>query len=253
VPNMDEITNQNDLYVTCALAAPRTKNKKLKTDVHLRAKNGLGNFNWRFVFPLTLPSKQSPRLKLAVWDMDFFSANDCIGEVVLSIRDLCKAALKNKNEAVKFNANALPPPPRSYAPQWAVNIAGKLSRKKEVPKPAEEHPSDRFWLYLPERNGKTGKIEVSVEILHKDTAALLPAGSGRSAPNTNPFLPEPEGRLNLSLFHPCNMIREILGDKCTGKMLSCCCCIALIALCVVMFPMIFSNVIGNLFTPKFGH
>lgn len=36
-----------------------------KTDVHYRSENGEGMFNWRMVFPITLPFK-TPRLKIQV-------------------------------------------------------------------------------------------------------------------------------------------------------------------------------------------
>ncbi len=36
-----------------------------KTDVHWRSENGEGMFNWRMVFPITLPYKNS-RLKVQI-------------------------------------------------------------------------------------------------------------------------------------------------------------------------------------------
>ena len=85
-----------------------------QTDTHLRAKSGKGNFNWRIKFPLELPMKQWPRLRFQIWDKDFFSANvsscrfsfvaklesraqDSIGEKVISLKGLCKKALKRKD------------------------------------------------------------------------------------------------------------------------------------------------------------
>ena len=42
------------------------------------------------------------------------------------------------------------------------------------------------------------QVFMSIEIMHKSVADALPAGSGRSEPNTNPVLPEPEGRIDFS-------------------------------------------------------
>jgi len=44
----DTKTNQNDLMVTCQC----TSNQEIQsTDKHLRSKRGVGNFNWRMMYP----------------------------------------------------------------------------------------------------------------------------------------------------------------------------------------------------------
>lgn len=68
----------------------------------------------------------------------------------------------------------------------------------------DDHPS-RFWLKLRSKNSKTGKEEVNgkvliqVDILPKDMANKNPVGKARDNPNHSPLLPQPEGRLKLSL------------------------------------------------------
>jgi len=211
----DELTNQNDLFVTCALSVPGLK--KQETDTHWRSKKGKGNFNWRIKFPVNLPIKPWPRLRFQVWDLDIFSPNDSICETVMTLKGLCKRAMKKKDRV-------------------KIYVKGK----------------DRFWidgLRHPNFQGNQGRMEISIEIMPLNMAAQLPAGFGRSDPNSNPFLPEPEGRINFSLLHPFDMLKEILGPELYRKMCLGCCCILFTAACVFMAPMIVSNLITNILTP----
>jgi len=58
---------------------------------------------------------------------------------------------------------------------------------------------------------KKGDLILSIELIPSVETKKRPAGKGRSDPNMNPFLPPPEGRVNWSLFHPLNLLYEILG------------------------------------------
>jgi hypothetical protein len=159
----DTITDQNDLYVTASLSSVANQKPQV-SDTHLRSKNGKGNWNWRYKFPLALPCHTWPRLRFQIWDKDFFSPNDAICETILPIKGLCKRAMKRKDRV-------------------KVYMKG----------------SDRFWLTdlkHPNVEGSQGKLEISIELLPTEVAAQLPAGFGRSDPNSNPFLPPPEGRVN---------------------------------------------------------
>lgn len=84
----DLSSKMNDLYVT---AQPSVQSlKEQRTDIHLRAKKGKGNFNWRMKFPIELPCKPRgtwPRLKMQIWDMDIIGANDAIAEAVRALRE----------------------------------------------------------------------------------------------------------------------------------------------------------------------
>ena len=56
-----------------------------------RAKKGLGSWNWRFKFPVTVPTKV-PRIHIQMWDRDVVKWSDCISETVIGLRDLFKLA-----------------------------------------------------------------------------------------------------------------------------------------------------------------
>jgi len=208
----DTITNQNDLFITCQPSINTIK--KQSTDTHLRSKKGLGNFNWRMKFPFMLPIKPWPRLRFQIWDLDFFSPNDFICESVISLKGLCRQALKKK-DAVK------------------IMVKGK----------------DRFWLEDLRNPGEgeknQGRMEISVELMPAAMAAQLPAGFGRSDPNQNPFLPEPAGRVKWSIFHPFDMLRELLGDRLCRKI--CCAFLLLTLISAISFvaPLVFSNLISK--------
>jgi hypothetical protein len=211
----DTITEQNDLYVTCQCSFPGLKMQE--TDTHLRSKKGKGNFNWRMKFPVTLPMKPRgswPRLRFQIWDKDFFSPNDSICEAVVSLKGLCQQALKRKDRV-------------------KLLVDGK----------------ERFWLdnlRHPNEAKTQGRMEISVEIMPQSMAnTQLPAGFGRSDPNTNPFLPPPEGRVKWSLFHPLDMLREILGDRLYYKLCGILCVLTVLAACGFTAPMIFSNLVSK--------
>merc|ERR1719273_1503149 len=86
----DDITEQNDLYCTCICNIEGLDRQK--TDTHYRSKKGIGNFNWRFKFPISLPVKPWPRLKFQIWDRDLIAANDAIGQTQMPLKSLCKKA-----------------------------------------------------------------------------------------------------------------------------------------------------------------
>jgi len=211
----DLTTNQNDLFLTGALSTKGTK--KQETDTHWRSKKGKGNFNWRMKWTIDLPAKPWPRLRMQVWDLDIFSPSDSICETVLTLKGICKRALKKKDRV-------------------KIYMKGK----------------DRFYienLRHPNFKGNQGRVEISLELMPLTMATQLPAGLGRSDPNLNPFLPPPEGRVNWSLLHPFDMLKEILGPELYRKMCMGCCCMLFVAACVFMGPMIVSNVISNILTP----
>ena len=55
---------------------------------------------------------------------------------------------------------------------------------------------------------------LSFEILPHKLALAKPAGFGRSAPNSNPTLPPPTGRINwLKMFNPLYFLKTLVGPE----------------------------------------
>ena len=102
-------------------------------------------------------------------------------------------------------------------------------------------PEDAEWLPLTKFDHKTGQhikegeLLVSIEILPKVEADGRPAGFGRHAPNQNPTLPAPLGRLKFSI-NPCYMLEEFMGPKLCRRFVSCIFCSGLIVAAVFLAP-----------------
>ena len=72
------------------------ENKKQKTDTHFRAQGGAGSFNWRMVWPLSLPM-QDPSITFQIWDKDYFSPNDFISEATFDFKEQMIEAFETDN------------------------------------------------------------------------------------------------------------------------------------------------------------
>jgi len=212
VPIKDELTDQNDLRTTCEFKLGQTQ--KQETDTHWRAKYGKGSWNWRLIFPFELNGifAQKSNFKMSLWDQDIFSANDSIGEAIMSF-DMILRKL------------------------WLYReTKPKLILRKDATK--------RFWLDMrhSEYEGPQGRIQVSMELLTSEEASKFPAGTGRSDPNMNPFLPPPEGRLMWTL-NPFSMLRQLLGDKLCAKI----CCFIILLGCFAILVFFWTTIINYSF------
>jgi len=96
---------------------------------------------------------------------------------------------------------------------------------------------------FPEDNAQ---MQISLQLVPISLVPQVAAGPGRSDPNMNPFLPPPEGRLNLSLFHPWDMLRDICGDKIARKILMALILSICAGFCWLVGPSLFSNGISKL-------
>lgn len=82
----------------------------------------------------------------------------------------------------------------------------------------------RAWVPLHHPNtgdAKRGEVEISIELLPKSLAQRRQAGVGRSAPNAHPVLPEPEGRVELSLLSPLATFKALVGSKLCKRAQTC--------------------------------
>ncbi|KAF1332948.1 Dysferlin-like protein, partial [Globisporangium splendens] len=73
-------------------------------------------------------------------------------------------------------------------------------------------------------NGLLGRIGISVQIVPELEAQMDPVGKGQEAPNMNPYLPPPVGRMRLSA-NPIMMLKELVGPKMCLRVTILYCCV----------------------------
>ena len=89
------------------------------------------------------------------------------------------------------------------------------------------------------------RVKVLLELLPKSLAEQRPAGKGRDEPNAHPMLPEPEGRVELSLLSPLATFKALVGSKLYSQICSMMLCVVLGVCCWFMVPLVFSEVVAN--------
>ena len=191
IPNYDSLTEANDLFIRCQIEGGTWK----ETDIHFRARDGKGSFNWRMKFPLQLPLLEglNDRFKLQVWDKDLIESDDAIAEAYLDLKPAFRKALKTHKRVVLHN-------------DWKVK---------------EPHNMDWFNLTRPNAAQSQGKILFSLELLPEKMAESLQNGSGQTAPNKYPFLPPPEGRPEWNWMRPDLILLNLLGPTLFAKLQRC--------------------------------
>jgi len=134
-----------DLFVTGKLG----DHKHQLTDTHWSSPDGHGEFNWRFIWDVIIPSRKENRLLLQVWDKNMVHTNEAIAECTINLTQFFKNAYKNKNNV--------------YIVKQLVDMT------------------------LPGKGGLTqGSIELEVEIVPQAYALANPVGKGRDGlPDVN--------------------------------------------------------------------
>ena len=84
-----------------------------------------------------------------------------------------------------------------------------------------------------------------IELVTKENALENPLGEGRNEPNTDPFLPPPEGRIEFSL-DPWKMLKQLISPELRMKIQASICSIICCLLCIYLAPGLISSVIGNI-------
>jgi len=185
VMSKDSITGMNDLYVCCSLTGRgvESKGNVQKTDVHYRSKDGFGSFNYRMTWTVPVPVQQPPRLKMQLFDKDF-GGDDSICECIFSMTPLYKAGYLKKDMVTLY-----------------------------------EDQNDKIWLdelkhpNIPEN---AGEILISLQMVPDQIVKEFPAGKGRDAPNQNPILFPPTGRVRFSM-NPAKVLGQVLGPTIMRK------------------------------------
>jgi hypothetical protein len=132
------------------------------------------------------------KLKLQAYDRDFLKSNDLIGEAVLDIGKLvedCELVQKPCSLNKRFYEEQMP---------RAVRDEDKLV--------FDDKDKNKFWTRLFYKDFKKGgkiisrgQVSVQVDVLPADLADKNPVGKARQEPNHSPHLPQPQGRLELSI------------------------------------------------------
>lgn len=121
-----------------------------ETDTHWYSDDGSAVYNWRMVFPVTLPAN-IPTITFQVWNHNLLSSNDALAEATIDLSS-------DYNSARKFRKT--------------VNIS-----KSWIPLALPANPEE-----------PRGAIEVQIDIVPSNLANTLPVGKGREEPNRDPIL-----------------------------------------------------------------
>ncbi|KAM7358215.1 ferlin family C2 domain-containing myoferlin misfire [Cochliomyia hominivorax] len=172
------------------------------TDIHYRSMNGVGNFNWRMLFPLKYSItedmlitkkhisfmdeyelKQPPILSLQIWDNDLISADDFLGSLEINLSGFpepYETAKKCKLPDVTH-----------------ITTYGSTSNREAKEKPTRKlinlfkQKKIRGWFAFKGNQkenrtkphiGLAGKVDLELEMLTEVEAALNPVGFGRNGP-----------------------------------------------------------------------
>jgi len=257
--------DMNDLYLVASLISLNGLDIEKETDVHWRAKNGGGSFNWRMKFNFTLPQKR-PRLRLSAWDQDIFGPNDAIGECQMPLTVLFKAAWKAY--CAKVRPDPLAPVAKSKDGKPAKPVVSSSKGIIEYPpkpekgaekgadvKQATELNDEPAWVSLQLSkpyegktvDGKPAQVAFQIALMEKSIADARPVGDERKEPNRDPELPPPD-RVRWSLLHPFDMLLDILGPDLFRKFKAALCvlCCLSVTFTILYFvgPLILGNVLG---------
>jgi len=183
----------NDIFVSGSLRGQKAQT----TDTHWRSEDGKGEFNWRMVWPISLPMK-NPNLTMLLWDKDVLNPNDSVCESVINLTGLCRKA---------FNAKTT----QKVERQWIEMLHPNYGKQPQ------------------------GKLELSMQLLTATDALAKPVGLGRDEPNQFPTLPapnRPETSFNPFALH--KVFYHLVWKKYKPYVIAGCVCIALCFLLLLL-------------------
>lgn len=230
-------------------------NESKETDTHFRNQDGKCSFNYRLLLPVKFQKthdrfNKNTVLTIQGFDRDLFSSNDLFGQATLDLKELLTDSqlakrpislskkyydehlLKNKIvEGLEFDEDK-----QSF---WV-----KLTRK-----PTAEEIADK--KYKEGELVKCGQVRLQIDIYPRKAADNQPVGEARDEPNKEPFLPLPTNRISFSL-NPFTMLNQMIGPALRRKIYTALCCFACCALCIMVLPMIASDLMSKALLSIFG-
>ncbi|CAF1186321.1 unnamed protein product [Rotaria sordida] len=177
----------SDIYVKAWIVGEAVDAQQ--TDIHYRSLTGEGNFNWRFVFDfnyldieekVVFEAKDSvfqvgnttkkipPRIIIRVYDADFFSADDFLGECIFNLTHIPIGAQVSK----KCKANILLNPK-----QKAINLFGNKRIAGWWPMIAPLKEGE-----IRDKTLLGGKLEAELSLVTAEEAEKNPVGKARAEP-----------------------------------------------------------------------
>lgn len=226
VPAQDVAEGMTDMYVAVKFGSERVQT----TDIHWRCQTGKGSFNWRCIFPVKIRHKESAkeRLTVQVFDKDILESDDAVGESVVQLQSYFRKAFNSKARAQgPVKQSFIYEGDKSVRPKGMGGIAKALRDGATILSSGgainpQLQDKDKFWLPIRGAKGAgMGYVQLSIELMPEEMARTKAAGYGRSEPNDNPVLPEPEGRLGFTL-NPYSMVSSLMGPKAARRF--CCAC-----------------------------
>lgn len=247
IPKMD-VEDTSDMYLSCFVEA----DQKQSTDVHFRCQTGIGSFNWRMLFPLTLPrTNLSNYLNVQVYDKDYFSVDDYTCNSTMNLEDFLKR-IYQLDTPLKFSEDYY----NTLSLEEKQKMFGTTDKEflPEWCKDDDHNKDNKFWLSMkrPNKDGvtteKTGAVLISIEAMPQWKADICKVGIGRDEPNVNPYLPPPFGRFEWSL-NPFKMFNQCVGPAMRKKVCQLICVVFCIIWCLFLVPYVILYLCGEVVNP----
>ena len=111
----------------------------------------------------------------------------------------------------------------------------------------DKEDKSKFWVDLMHTDPETGKkeshgrVKLQIDVLPVEFAEKNKVGKAREEPNHSPHLPQPEGRVQLSL-NPIDMYKQMVGPEARRKIFIMVCC----AIYWILFAAVVPSLMGSI-------
>lgn len=159
---------------------------------------------------------------IQMYDRDFFKSNEIIGETQINLQQImedCSLVKEQLTLNETYYEDVLKP--RKFQ---------KLHFDSAI--------NDSFWLDMKAKdsNGrleKNGRVRIRIDVLPIVKAEKNSVGKARNDPNHSPYLPAPQGRVELTI-DPFKMYSQLLGPEIRRRINDSLCKIICVLVCVFL-------------------